>query len=58
MTTSNTDGSSRHSECQQCASMLHALGQVLGSSLATSGTIKDRNGNATVTFTYTPTAAS
>ena len=26
MTTSNTDGSSRHSECQQIASMLHAVG--------------------------------
>jgi hypothetical protein len=57
MTTSITDGATQHSECQQCASMLHMLAQVLGSTHTTSGTLKDRNGLPTLTYTYTPTAA-
>jgi hypothetical protein len=37
--------------------MLEKVEQVLVSTLATSATIKDRNGNATASYTYTPTAA-
>jgi hypothetical protein len=58
MTTSITDGATQHSECQQCAEMLHRLAQVLGSTHVTSGTIKDRNGLATLSYVYSPTAAA
>ena len=58
MTTSNTDGETKRSECAQCVEMLERLAQVLGSTHATSGTIKDRNGNATASFTYVPSAAA
>jgi hypothetical protein len=54
--TSNTDGETQRSECTQCAEMLGRLAQLLGSTHMQSGTIKDRNGNPTLTFTYTPTA--
>jgi hypothetical protein len=57
MTTSITDGATQRSECTQCAEMLHKLAQVLGSTHSASGTIKDRNGLPTLTYTYTPTAA-
>jgi hypothetical protein len=57
MTTSVTDGSTRRSECVQMAAMLERLAGVLGSTHATSGTITDRNGLGTLSFTYTPTAS-
>jgi hypothetical protein len=38
--------------------MLERVIQQLVSSHATSGTIKDRNGNATASFTYVPSAAA
>jgi len=57
MTTSNTDGETRRSETAQCCEMLERLAQYLGSTHATSGTLKDRNGNSTLTFTYVPSAA-
>jgi hypothetical protein len=58
MTTSNTDGATRRSECAQMAEMLWRTAQILGSAHSTSGTVNDRNGNATLTFTYTPTASA
>jgi hypothetical protein len=57
MTTSITDGSTRCSECSQMAAMLERLANVLGSTHNTSGTISDRNGLPTLTWTYTPTAS-
>jgi hypothetical protein len=56
MTTSNTDGATQRSECLQMAEMLLRTAQILGSAHSTGGTIKDRNGNATLTYTYTPSA--
>jgi hypothetical protein len=58
MTTSNTDGETRRSETAQCCEMLMRLAQLLGSTHGTSGTIKDRNGNPTLTYTYTPSSAA
>jgi hypothetical protein len=56
--TSNIDGETRRAECVAAADMLERVVQKLVSTLATSGTINDRNGNAGVaTWTYTPTAA-
>ena len=57
--TSNTDGETRRAECAAAADMLEKVEQILVSTLATSATIKDRNGNAAVaSYTYTPTAAA
>ena len=56
ISTSNTDGETRRAECVAAADALERVVQVLVSRHATSGTITDRNGNATTTFTYTPTA--
>jgi hypothetical protein len=58
ITTSNTDGETRRSECVAAADMLERVVQKLVSTQATSLTINDRNGNATATYTYTPTAAA
>ena len=58
VTRSNTDGETRRSECAAAADMLERVIQQLVSSHATSGTIKDRNGNATASFTYVPSAAA
>jgi hypothetical protein len=58
MNTSITDGSTQRSECMQMVSMLWRLAQVLGSTHATSGTLNDRNGLPTLTYTYTPTASA
>jgi hypothetical protein len=38
--------------------MLQALAQLLGSTHKTSGTLNDRNGLPTLTWTYSPSAAS
>jgi hypothetical protein len=57
MTTSNTDGETQRSETVQVCEMLYRAAQLLGSTHAISGTIKDRNGNATLSYTYTPSAA-
>ena len=58
ITTSNTDGETRRSETAAAADMLERVIQQLVSTHATSGTIKDRNGNATATYTYTPSSAA
>ena len=57
ISTSNTDGETRRAECVAAADMLERVAQKLVSTQATSLTINDRNGNATTTYTYTPTAA-
>src|SRR5215472_17186584 len=56
MVTSNTDGETMRAETVQICEMLYRAAQLLGSTHATSATIKDRNGNPTLTYTYTPTA--
>jgi hypothetical protein len=56
MNSSVADGETQRSETVQVVEMLLRAAQYLGSTHATSGTIKDRNGNPTLTFTYTPTA--
>jgi hypothetical protein len=58
VTTSNTDGETRRSECAAAADMLERVIQQLVSTHAVSGSIKDRNGNATATYTYTPSSAA
>ena len=55
--TSNTDGETRRAECVAAADMLLRVEQKLVSTHATSGTINDRNGNATATWTYVPSSA-
>jgi hypothetical protein len=56
MVTSNTDGETMRSECTQIAEMLERAAQKIQSTHQTTGTINDRNGNPTLTYTYTPTA--
>lgn len=58
ITTSTADGETRRAECTQIAELLLRAAQQVQSSHATSGTITDRNRNATVTYTYSPTAAA
>jgi hypothetical protein len=58
ITTSNTDGETRRSECAAAADMLLRVEQKLVSTHATSGTVNDRNGNATASWTYVPSAAA
>jgi hypothetical protein len=58
MTTSITDGASMRAECTQIAEMLERTAQKIQSTHTPSGTINDRNGFGTVTFTYTPTASA
>jgi hypothetical protein len=53
-----SDGPTRASECQCIADMLQRAAQVIQSTRVTSGTITDRNGNGSLTFTYTPTAGT
>jgi hypothetical protein len=43
-------------ECTQIAEMLERAAQKIQSTHALTGTIADRNGNPTLTYTYTPTA--
>jgi hypothetical protein len=50
------DGETRRAECVQAAEMLARVGEQLVNTQALSGTIVDRNGVATATYTYTPTA--
>ena len=56
MTTSITDGETMRAECTQIAEMLERVAQKIQSTHSISGTINDRNGNPTLTYTYTPTA--
>ena len=56
MLTSNTDGETMRAECTQIAEMLLRAAQKIQSTHITTGTINDRNGNPTLTYTYTPTA--
>jgi hypothetical protein len=56
MTTSIADGETQRAETAQCCEMLYRLAQLLGSTHAPAGTINDRNGIPTLTYTYTPTA--
>jgi hypothetical protein len=56
MLTSNTDGETMRAECTQIAEMLERAAQKIQSTHALTGTINDRNGNPTLTYTYTPTA--
>jgi hypothetical protein len=56
MLTSATDGETMRAECTQIAEMLERAAQKIQSTHQTSGTINDRNGNPTLTYTYTPTA--
>jgi hypothetical protein len=58
ITTSNTDGETRRSECAAAADMLEKVEQKLVSTHAISGTLADRNNNLTAAWTYTPTAAA
>ena len=58
--TSKTDGETRRAECAAIADLLHRFEQLIVSSsgMVVSGTIKDRNGNGSCTYVYTPTAAA
>jgi hypothetical protein len=56
MLTSNTDGETIRAECTQIAEMLERAAQRIQSTHIATGTINDRNGNPTLTYTYTPTA--
>ena len=56
MTTSISDGETMRAECTQIAEMLERAAQKIQSTHQTTGTINDRNGNPTLTYTYTPTA--
>jgi hypothetical protein len=52
------DGGTRRAECQQAAEMLARIAEQLTNTQGLSGTIVDRNGVATATYVYTPTAPS
>ena len=54
--TSNTDGETMRAECTQIVEMLLRTAQKIQSTHIPTGTINDRNGNPTLTYTYTPTA--
>jgi hypothetical protein len=56
MNTSITDGETMRAECTQIAEMLERVAQKVQSAHLASGTMADRNGLGTVTWTYTPTA--
>jgi hypothetical protein len=56
MTTSITDGETMRAECTQIAEMLLRTAQKIQSTHQATGTINDRNGIGTVTYTYSPTA--
>jgi hypothetical protein len=56
MLTSATDGETMRAETTQIAEMLERAAQKIQSTHQTTGTINDRNGNPTLTYTYTPTA--
>ena len=56
MVTSITDGETMRAECSQIAEMLLRAAQKIGSTHQAAGTINDRNGIPTLTYTYTPTA--
>ena len=53
-----SDGPTKAAECQCIADMLHRAAQQIQATHAASGTITDRNGAGTLTYTYTPTASS
>ena len=52
------DGGTQRAECVQAAEMLARVGEHLVNTGALTGTIVDRNGVATATYAYTPTATS
>jgi hypothetical protein len=56
MNSSISDGETQRAECTQIAEMLERVANFVQSRQATSGTITDRNGLSTTSFTYTPTA--
>jgi hypothetical protein len=56
ITTSNTDGATQRSECCQISEMLERASQLVGSTHKPTATITDRNGNATCSYVYSPTA--
>jgi hypothetical protein len=56
MNTSITDGETMRAECTQIAEMLERAAQKIQSTHQLTGTINDRNGLGTLTYTYTPTA--
>jgi hypothetical protein len=58
MNTSITDGATMRAECTQIAEMLERVAQKVQSTHQATGTMNDRNGLGTVTWTYTPTAAA
>jgi hypothetical protein len=58
MNTSITDGATMRAECTQIAEMLERVAQKVQSAHLVSGTMNDRNGLPTTTWTYTPTAAA
>ena len=58
ITTSVADGATQRSETSQIADLLGRAAQLVQSTHKTSATITDRNGNATCTYTYTPTASA
>jgi hypothetical protein len=52
------DGETQHSELVQAAEMLWRVAQAVMTSNKLSGTVTDRNGVVTATWTYNPTAPS
>lgn len=58
ITTSNTDGGTKASECSAIVDMLERIAQQVGSGRMASGTVMDRNSNATGSYTYTATASA
>jgi hypothetical protein len=56
MVSSITDGETMRAECTQIAEMLERTAQKIQSTHNLTGTINDRNGIGTLTYTYTPTA--
>jgi hypothetical protein len=59
ISTSNTDGETKRSETTACADLLAKVEQQLVTNpQITAGSIKDRNGNATCSYVYSPTAAA
>jgi hypothetical protein len=52
------DGGTRRSELSQAVEALYRVAQKMVSTQATTGIVTDRNGFASASWTYTPTAAS
>lgn len=56
LTDGTRDGGTRRAECQQAAEMLQRVGEQLTNTQALTGAIVDRNGVASASYVYTPTA--